>query len=250
MQSSLSVRPPDRLSFLTDRPFAHRGLHGTGTDESPCENGMAAFRAAVAGGFGIECDVRVSQDGVAMVFHDASLQRMTGAEGDLSERSVDALARLALGDGGAIPRLDTLLDLVSAEVPLLIELKVTGRRVARLCAAVDEDLARHPGARAAVMSFNPMAMRWFARNSPQRVRGLVVTQQEERGWRGAFRHALALWVARPDFVACDVRDLPSALSRRARRRGLPVLTWTVWTEADRARAATHADQIIFERPHG
>jgi glycerophosphoryl diester phosphodiesterase len=27
---------------------------------------------------------------------------------------------------------------------------------------------------------------------------------------------------------------------------MPVITWTVRTEADRARAALHADQIVFE----
>ena len=246
MRSSLSARRPDELSFLTDRPFAHRGLHGGGVSE----NGMAAFRAAIAQGFGIECDVRASRDGVAMVFHDAALARMTGAQGTLADQTADALARLALADGGALPRLDALLDLVGTDVPLLIELKVKGRHVAPLCAAVARDLAAHPDAKAAVMSFNPLAVRWFARGGARTVRGLVVTEQEERGWRGAIRRALALWIARPDFVACDIRDLPSRLSERARRRGLPVLTWTVRSDADRARAAAHADQIIFEAPHG
>lgn len=211
---------------------------------------MAAFRAAVAQGFGIECDVRMSLDGVAMVFHDAALARMTGVEGQLADHSAEELGRLALADGGGIPGLDALLDLVGSTVPLLIELKVKGRHVAPLCAAVARDLDRHADAKAAVMSFNPVAMHWFARNRSQTPRGLVVTEQDERGWQGAIRRALALWVASPDFVACDVRDLPSSLSERARRRGLPVLTWTVRSDADHARATAHADQIIFERPHG
>jgi hypothetical protein len=71
--SSLSARP-DVLRALTARPFAHRGLHGPRVSE----NGMAAFAAAVAGQYGIECDVRLSRDGVPMVFHDAALARMTG----------------------------------------------------------------------------------------------------------------------------------------------------------------------------
>lgn len=246
MRSSLSARRPERTNFLTDRPFAHRGLHGAGVSE----NGMAAFRAAVAESFGIECDVRVSRDGVAMVFHDAALARMTGVEGQLADRTAEALGQLALPDGGGLPPLTALLDLVGTAVPLLIELKVKGHHVMPLCAAVARDLDRYPGAKAAVMSFNPVAIRWFARQRPETTRGLVVTEQEERGWRGAIRRALALWVANPDFIACDIRDLPSSLSRRARRRGLPVLTWTVRSDADHVRAAHHADQIIFERPHG
>jgi glycerophosphoryl diester phosphodiesterase len=239
----LSGPRPD-LSFLTARPFAHRGLHGPEISE----NGMAAFRAAAAQGYGIECDVRPSRDGVAMVFHDAGLLRMTGADGQLSDFSAEMLDRIQLNDGSYIPRLDALLRLCGSNLPLLIELKVMGRHVGPLCAAVARDLARHPTALAAVMSFNPVAMRWFARRMPQTLRGLVVTEQGAQGWRGAARRGLALWVAKPDFVACDIRDLPSPFANQARKRGMAVLTWTVRTKDDRATAAAHADQIIFEVP--
>jgi hypothetical protein len=59
---------------------------------------------------------------------------------------------------------------------------------------------------------------------------------------------LALWRAKPDFLAYDVRDLPSAMSVRARGRGMPVFTWTCRGDDDRARAAEHADQMIYESP--
>ena len=113
-----------------------------------------------------------------------------------------------------------------------------------------DDLAAWPGAPVAIMSFDPRVPAWFARHRPDIARGLVVTQQGRRSLRGMIERHLALSLAHPDFLACDIRDLPSPFSRRARRRGLPVLTWTVRSEADRASAAAHADQIIFERPHG
>lgn len=210
---------------------------------------MAAFRAAIDASLGIECDVRVSHDGVAMVFHDASLLRMTGSVGDLRDLSAEHLDRQFLPDGGAIPRLDALLALCGEDVPLLIEIKATGRIAAPLCIAVAGDLAKHPMARAAVMSFNPFAMRWFARHRPNIVRGLVMTEQESRGWRGIIARNLALWIAKPDFLACDIRDLPSSSSSRARATAMPVLTWTVRTVSDRERAATYADQMIFEELH-
>ena len=52
---------------------------------------------------------------------------------------------------------------------------------------------------------------------------------------------------RPDFVAYYVNELPSLapwLARNVLR--CPLLTWTVRTPAQRARAAQHADQMIFE----
>jgi glycerophosphoryl diester phosphodiesterase len=220
-------------------------MHGQGLSE----NDMAAFAAAKGAGFGIECDVRLSGDGVAIVFHDAMIDRMTGQTGVLGALPASTIADLALPDGGAVPTLAALLDLCGDSVPLLIEMKVDGRHAAPLCAAVARDLSARPRARAAVMSFNPLAMRWFARRRPDAVRGLVVTQQG-KGRIGAIQRALALCVAKPDFLACDIRDLPTRLSVRARRKGMPVLTWTVRNESDRARAAAHADQIIFERADG
>lgn len=238
MRSSSSSRPD-----LAARPYAHRGLHGRGV----AENGLPAFAAAIAQGLGIECDVRLSLDGVAMVFHDATLERMTDVAGAVAGLRADALGQITLPDGSMIPRLSQLLAMLDG-MPLLIEMKIDGRHVAPLCKAVLHDLKAHPGAPAAVMSFHPLAVRWFARHASHIPRGLVVTQQKE-GWRGPLKRALALWLSRPDFLACDIRDLPSRFTARARRRGLPVLTWTVRSDADHARAALHADQIIFERVH-
>lgn len=234
-----------RLDFLTDRPFAHRGLHGP----EASENGMAAFDAAIAAGLGIECDVRTSRDGVAFVFHDARLERMAGLQENVDSLDAVLLDAIALPDAGSIPRLSTLLERCSGQVPLLVEIKADKRHVADLCESVARELAGTDAGLAAVMSFNPHAVRWFARHRPETVRGLVVTQQGKGRLRGRFERTLALWLARPDFIACDIRDLPSPFATRARRRGLPVLTWTVRSDEERARAARHADQIIFERPH-
>ncbi|WP_445190707.1 glycerophosphodiester phosphodiesterase family protein [Sphingobium sp. HWE2-09] len=210
---------------------------------------MAAFEAAIAAGFGIECDVRASRDGVAFVFHDATLSRMAGRDDRVADLDAVVLDGVTLPDGGAIPRLSTLLTRCGGRVPLLVEIKAEGRAVDAICAAVARDLAAWPDAPVAVMSFNPWAMRWFVRQRVGQYRGLVVTQQGKGAMRGGIERTLALWLSKPDFLACDIRDLPSRLSRRCRAKGLPVLTWTVRSEADRVRGAAHADQIIFERAH-
>ncbi|MDO7835948.1 glycerophosphodiester phosphodiesterase family protein [Sphingobium sp. HBC34] len=242
MRWCLSGPKPD---ILTACPFAHRGLHGAGVSE----NGMAAFDAAIAAGYGIECDVRLSRDGVAFVFHDATLNRMAGRDGLVAMLDAAALDQLRLPDGGPVPRLSALLARCAGRTPLLVEIKADDRHVDAICKAVARDLDGWPGAPVAVMSFNPHAMRWFVKQRVEQLRGLVVTQQGKGRMGAAITRALALWLAKPDFVACDVRDLPSPLSRRARRQGWPVLTWTVRSDADRARAAAHADQIIFEAGH-
>ena len=78
------------------------------------------------------------------------------------------------------------------------------------------------------------------------MRGLVVTAERARGFGGRARRPLARWQAQREFLAYDVRDLPSRFAASQRARGLPVLTWTVRTQELAQRAALHADAPIAE----
>lgn len=231
-----------RIAFLHRRTFAHRGLHGGGVPE----NSRAAFRAAMAAGEGIECDVQLSRDGRLFVFHDVTLDRLTREQGPLAARAARELERIALANGETLPTLAEMLALVGGAVPLLVEVKAPDRHVTALCRAVRSALEGYGGP-VAVMSFNPEVSRWFARHAPGVVRGLVVTEEGRKGWRGRIGRHLALWRARPDFLAYDVRDLPSRFAAAQRARGLPLLTWTVRGEALAAVARLHADGPIHER---
>lgn len=212
------------------------------------ENSGSAIAAAVAQGYGVELDVQLSRDGEAMVFHDDRLDRLTVEQGPVAERTAVELQALRLHIGNEVmPRLTEALGMIAGRVPLLIEIKSPDRRVERLCRAVARALDAYRGP-VGVMSFNPEVGRWFAGHAGFVLRGLVVSESGKRTLRGSIERRLALWRARADFLAYDVRDLPSRFAQAARRRGLPVYTWTVRSEADRARAAEHADQIIFETP--
>jgi glycerophosphoryl diester phosphodiesterase len=242
----LLAPPPaaKRVAFLSAQPFAHRGLHGVGR----VENSRAAFVAAIAEGHGIECDVQVSRDAEIFVFHDYELDRLTGSSGPVAARPAASLAAIPLkGTTETLPRLDEMLALVAGRVSLLIEVKAKDRHVGGLCLAVRRALEGYRGA-VAVMSFNPQVPRWFALHAPKIVRGLVVTEEGKRDLRGRFERHLSLWRARPDFLAYDIRDLPSRFAAAQRSRGMPVLTWTVRGAAAEATAHAHADQIIYEKP--
>ena len=234
---------PARVAWLRGPVFAHRGRHGPGA----AENSPSAFAAAIEAGLGIECDVQRSVDGCAMVFHDAELDRLTDARGAVTGRYAWQLAGLALrGSSDRIPPLSDLLVQVGGRVPLLIEIKSRdSRSVAPLCRAVRDDLDGYAGCHA-VMSFDPRVPNWFVRHAPDTVRGLVVTEAGARRFGGASRRRLALWRARPDFLAYDVRDLPSPFAEAQRARGLPLLTWTVSTRGLLERARVCADAPIAE----
>ena len=235
--------PPPRAAWLRGVTYAHRGLHGQGRSE----NSPSAFAAAIEACLGIECDVQRTADGRALVFHDWELDRLTGQTGPVAARSVAELTRVALrGTAETIPTLRDLLELVAGRAPLLIELKSRrDRPISPLCRAVLRDLEGYRGPHA-VMSFDPRVGHWFASHSPETVRGLVVSEANARTLGAAIRRRLALWRSRADFLAYDVRDLPSQFAAAQRARGLPVLTWTVATHALRERALAHADGWIAE----
>lgn len=235
---------PARVAFLTRQPFAHRGLHGA----LRIENSRAAFRAAIAAGHGIELDVQPASDGVPFVFHDDALDRLTRERGRVDERTGAQLdAILLAGTDETLPRLDAVLALIAGRVPVLIEVKHPRSRLPALCLAIRRALEGY-GGDAAVMSFDPRIPGWFAEHAPRIVRGLVATDHQRRvTWRGRVARLAALAKARPDFLAWDVRDLPSATTVAARARAMPVLTWTVRDAAGERTAFDHADEAIYER---
>jgi glycerophosphoryl diester phosphodiesterase len=211
------------------------------------ENSPSAFAEAMARGLGIECDVQRTGDGHAAVFHDWEFERLTDERGPVIRRPLAEVEQIALsGSSDRVPSLERMLAQVGGRVPVLIELKSKReRRVAPLCLAVRRALDGYRGLHA-VMSFDPRVSRWFSVHSPRTVRGLVVTEEDDKGLTGLWRRHAALWHARPDFLAYDVRDLPSRFAAGQRKRGLPVLTWTVRSPELRERAALHADAPIAE----
>jgi glycerophosphoryl diester phosphodiesterase len=236
---------PARVEWLGQWRYAHRGLHMAGVPE----NSPAAFAAAIARGMGIECDIQRSADGQAMVFHDDELDRLTAETGPVAQHNADVLGKIVLSGGSdSIPTLRQVLDKVAGQVPILIEIKSeagSGRRVAAACLAVRRVLEGYRGAHA-VMSFDPRVVRWFATHSPLTLRGLVVTEEDDKALPGMIRRRLGLWHAQPDFLAYDVRDLPSRFAEAQRKRGLPLLTWTVKSPELAERAAQLADAPIAE----
>jgi glycerophosphoryl diester phosphodiesterase len=237
---------PRKVAWIGAHDYAHRGLHGAGAEGGLPENSLAAFEAAIERGLGIECDVQRSGDGQAMVFHDWDLDRLTAKSGPVANLSAEQLGSIALtGGSGTIPTLRKLLTLIAGRVPVLIEIKSrAGAPIPALCLAVRRVLKGYAGQHG-VMSFDPRVSRWFHHHSPHTVRGLVMSESEGAGTGGVRRH-LTLWHAKPDFLAYDVRDLPSRFAASQRARGLPVATWTVRSAELRARAMQHADAAIAE----
>lgn len=242
------------IAWLTRRPIAHRGLHDAA--QGRVENTLGAAAAAIARDYSIECDVLLSADGEVVVFHDDTLERLTTSTGRVAARSFAELQMLEFRQSGErIPGLGDLLALVDGRVGLVIELKSTFpvRPDDRLVIAVAKLLAGYRGP-VVTKSFDPEVVAAARRIMPAIGHGIVADSALDPEYyrrftrieRFGLRHLLHAPRSRPSFVSYCVGDLPAPGPWLARRLGLPVITWTVRTPADLARARAHADQIVFE----
>jgi glycerophosphoryl diester phosphodiesterase len=237
------------LDWLTARPIAHRGLHDAA--QGVIENTAGAARRAVDGNYAIEVDLQISGDGEAMVFHDATLERLTEQRGAVAARTAAELMQVPMrATGDRIISLGDLCDLVAGRVTLLLELKSLHNGDARLPQRVADVLRRYAGPVAA-MSFDPAQVLALRQAAPGLPRGITAGgwRQKARSDNGQSSSAYLRDVLRmqPHFVAYAVEELPATVPLMARYLfGLPLLTWTVRTEAQRACAARWADQMIFE----
>jgi glycerophosphoryl diester phosphodiesterase len=244
------MRAPD---WLTAQPIAHRGLHDRA--RGIIENMPGAALAAIQGHFAIECDIQLTADGEAMVHHDDALGRITEGAGALLGLSSMALKEVRFKDTSE--RMMSLADLcilVRGRVPIIVEVKSHFDHDRRLVTRMAEVLEHYAGP-VAGMSFDPDQVSALREIMPELPRGIVAQRDyTETDWpeattaqRDGMRHLKHAWRTRPHFVAYWVNDLPAPAPWIAGHVfGLPLLTWTVRTDEQRARAIRYADQMIFE----
>jgi glycerophosphoryl diester phosphodiesterase len=238
--------------WLIARPVAHRGLHD---GKQAIENTPSAFVAAMAGGYAIECDLQITSDGEAMVYHDDALGRLTEGSGSLDAMTAAQLKRVPFKSGSdRMITLGELCDLVSGRSTLVIELKSRFDGNRRLVARAADVLSRYQGP-AAVMSFDPLQMASLREIASRMLLGIVGQRypdaSRQRGaWvraRRDFVYIQRLLRMRPQFIAYAVSDLPSSTISVARKLlRLPILAWTVRNAIEREKAGQYADQMIFE----
>jgi glycerophosphoryl diester phosphodiesterase len=231
--------------WLLARPVAHRGLHDV---ERP-ENSLPAFDAACDAGYPIELDVHLGIDRQLLVFHDDTLERMTGTPGRIDRTPCSRLGTLRLaGTDESIPQLPEVLARIRGRVPLFIELK-SGRDAAALVAPVLEVLEGYRG-EVALQSFNPWTLAALRRRAPGSVLGLLSSDFADGDLSATevfvLRRLLLAPLSRPDYVGYELRCLPYWAASLARRLGAPLLAWTVRTAEQLARSRIVADNCIFE----
>lgn len=242
--------------WLTARPIAHRGLHERA--HHVIENTLSAARAAIDHSYAIECDVQLSRDGEVFVFHDDHLDRLTEEQGRFNAHASHEIKKIALRDTrDSIPTLAELLDVIGGRVPLICEIKSSFDGTIKVAEETARVLSAYHGP-VAIKSFDPQIVIALNSLAPERPRGFIgESVYDDAEWdflTSAQKHDFATLVdydrMRPDFLSWYIKDLDQSAPQLARRfKGLPVMTWTIRTKEQRARAERYADQIVFEGFH-
>jgi len=159
----MSERRPGHLPKI----IAHRGARALAP-----ENTMSAFiKAADLGARAIEFDVTVSADGVAVLMHDADLDRCSTGTGPVILKTLSELQALDVGSwfhsdftGERIPTLEQVLEFALArKLALNLEIKPALGWEEPTVAAITETLERvwPKDAPLVVSSFNSLALEQF-----------------------------------------------------------------------------------------
>ena len=237
------------LDRLRQWSYAHRGLHTEGVPE----NSMAAFRAALEAGYGIELDVHLLKDGNLAVIHDSQLERVTGQKGTIEKLTTEELSQYYLGQTEqTIPQFQQVLDLFAGKAPLIVELKCADGNHAQLCRAVCKVLDDYDGLYC-VESFDPRAVAWLRKNRPDICRG-----QLSENWMGKKMSipAILRWImtyhignvyTRPDFIAYKFSDRRAFGTNICRKwLGLQGVSWTLTNKREYDTAVREGWIPIFE----
>ena len=260
---------PSAENLLRQNLYAHRGLHNNNS-EAP-ENSMAAFKKAVDAGYGIELDVQLTKDGIPVIFHDFTLERIARYSGEIPDNAVkradgsfgvagkvidytyEELMQFKLLDTEErIPKFEDFLKLVDGSVPLIIELKIELTDVS-VCPVVDSILRNYKGVYC-IESFNPLGLWWYRKNHSDVFRGQLSEEFFHEGDRLlhtpmyiALAFLIFNFLTRPDFVAYNHKH--SGNLSRMLCHGLyhnTAAAWTVKSQEELEECRKHFDIFIFE----
>ncbi len=209
------------MTFNLPVVLGHRGARAVKT-----ENTVEAFRYACRSGIEwVELDAMLSADGVVMVFHDETLERMTGHAGRLDEMTAEQLKNLSVRGVEKIPTLAEVLDILNEyQACVNIEIKPSRPELARETAhkvwqVVCEKGFNDPD-RLVFSSFAWDALEETAVFAPEIRRGVLV-EDVSGDWRPAAKKVNAY------SINYDADLLTPELIREIKDRGYHLMAYTV-----------------------
>lgn len=219
--------------------IAHRGASAYAPENSLVACGLAIDMGADV----VEVDVQLSADRKVICFHDARLDRLTSASGQVSKMTFKELRQLRLGGETSeerIPLLEEVIEICRGKVRLLIEIKSRGGSPVELVRQVAEVLRRSGAESFSVLaSFDRIALEHAASLVPKVPLALIINRFHSPGVIAEPWPLLAVHEAIVD------RNLVDTVHQAGKRI-------FVWTVDDESRMATFVrlgvDGVVTNRP--
>ena len=239
------MKTKDR-EYFKHKNYAHRGLHDI--KNGIPENSLPAFEAAVANGYGVELDVQLSKDGQVVVFHDVELERACGVKGGISDYDYEEIKTFRLfGTNERIPLFSEVLKVLEkGPADLVCEIKPRFK-FNELCQKTISLLREFKGC-FCVESFDPRITRWFSKQAPEIVRGLLAQHPEgyyhiPNFFKGFLSKCSLTWYCKPDFIAYENITRPENVLKKCKEHDIMLFAWTSRVpDVDQAQN----DAVIFE----
>ena len=238
----------ERMKEYEEVYIAHRGLFNN--NDVP-ENSLLAFRKAVENDYGIELDIQLTTDNKLVVFHDVSLERMTGIKKKLTDCSYEELLQYnLLNTEEKIPLFEDVLKVLKPTTPLVIEIKPEGRCIETVKGVVK--MMREYDGLYNIESFNPRVVHYLRKNEPDIIRGQL-SYDYFTGKENSFilkfvlTNLLTNFLTRPDYIAYDCNATYNLSFRLCSKlfKG-ECVAWTVKSEEALGKAKEYYQQFIFD----
>ncbi len=244
------INRADRAPFMRNIFYAHRGVFDNESDAP--ENSLAAFRKAVDAGYGMEMDIQLTKDDQLVVFHDATLKRMCGADGNVWDYTLEELQQFKLAKSNErIPTFEEVLNLVDGRTPLIIEYKMD-RPLTKVCELGDKLLTQYHGDYC-IESFHPFALMWYKKHQPDVLRGQLSGNMAKETKNPKLKkiytlvtYLLTNILTRPDFIAYDHRYVNNISRRVCRWLGALSVTYTIKSVERYEEVKNEFDLFIFD----
>ena len=240
----------DRMRPYEQVYIAHRGLFN---NKDVPENSLTAFKKAVEKGYGIELDVQLTTDDKLVIFHDESLERMTGIKKRLIDCDFNELQQYSLLDTDEkIPLFSEVLKVLRKDTPLVVEIKPEGRCIETAKRTVE--LLKDYDGLYNMESFNPMVIAFLRRRYPQIIRGQLAydSLKDPHNRQNFFikfitTYLMMNFLSRPDYIAYDCTSTDNLSFRLCSKlfKG-ECVAWTIKSQKELEEKKEYYQCFIFD----
>ena len=243
-----------KYSFLTKRPFAHRGYHSSLLNYQKIpENSLDAFRKAIEKNYSIEMDIHFTKDFKIIVFHDFFLGRLTTKSGFVFSKSLEYIKGAKLSNNQAIPTIEEAFNLIDGRVPILLEIKYSKhirKNLEMFLNVLEEKLENYKGP-LALMSFSTGLIKFIRKKNlfKRFPLGLTTSFPKVESLGNKIKNNKIeneIVSNKLQFISQDWRGIENSRIKRLKKLDIAILSWTITSKEIEESLKGLVDNITFE----